>query len=84
MDSYQGSTPLNFIPFRLENLLKENASAPTTSQANVHATSEGSSSDLKGLLPENICGLTVQSPENIERDSPSNSQGSSIDVTTYA
>ena len=85
MDSNQGSTPLNFIPFRLENLLKENAPAPTTSQANpVHATSEGSASDPKGHLLEKTCGLTAQSQENIEKDSPSNSQGSSIDVTTYA
>ena len=84
MDSYQGSTPLNFNPFRLQNLLEENAPAPTTPQANVHATSEGTASDHKGLLLEKTCGLTAQSQENIERDSPSNSQGSSIDVTTYA
>ena len=84
MDSYQGSTPLNFIPFRLENLLKENALAPSTSQAYVHATSEGSSSDPRGPLSENICGRPVHSPANIERDSPSNSQGSSIDDTIYA
>ena len=78
MDSYQGSTPLNFIPFRLENLPKRNAPEPTTSQANVHATSEGLSSN--GLQAESA-GLP---PATIEKDSPVNSQGSSTDVTAYA
>ena len=80
MDSYQGSTPLNFITFRLENLSKKNAPEPTTSQANVHATSEGLSSDPVGLQAEHA-GLP---PANTEKDSPANSQGSSTDVTAYA
>ena len=80
MDSYQGSTPLNFIPFRLENLPKKNAPEPTTSQVNVHATSEGLSSDPVGLQAENA-GLP---PVTTEKDSPVNSQGSSTDVTEYA
>ena len=84
MDSYQESTPLSFIPFRLENLLKENVPARTASQANISATSEGSASESKGLLPENTCGLTSQAQESTKQDSPSNRQGSSIDVTTYA
>ena len=80
MDSYQGSTPLNFIPFRLENLPKKNAPEPTTSQASVHATSEGLSSNPARLQAENA-GL---SPATTEKDSPLNSQGSSTDVTAYA
>ena len=80
MDSYQGSTPLNFIPFRLENLPKKNAPEPTTSQASVHATSEGLSSNPARLQAENA-GL---SPATTEKYSPINSQGSSTDVTAYA
>ena len=80
MDSYQGSTPLNFIPFRLENLPKKNAPEPTTSQANVHATSEGLSSNPLRLQAENA-GLP---PATTEKDSPVNSQGNSTDVTAYA
>ena len=80
MDSFQGSTPLNFIPFRLENLPKKNAPEPTTSQASVHANSEGLSSDPVRLQAENA-GL---SPATAEKDSPINSQGSSTDVTAYA
>ena len=84
MDSYQGSTPLNFILFQLENLPKKNVRVPTTSQANDHATPEDSSSDLIGLRAGNTGGFTVQSLVNIEKDSPANSQGSSTDVTAYA
>ena len=80
MDSYQGSTPLNFIPFHLENLPKKNALEPTTSQANVHANSEGLSSDPVRPQAENA-GL---SPAITEKDSSNNSQGSSTDVTVYA
>ena len=80
MDSYQGSTPLNFIPSRLENLFKKNAPEPTTSQASVHANSEGLSSDPVRPQAENA-GL---SPATTEKDSPINSQGSSTDVTAYA
>ena len=76
MDSYQGSTPLNFIPFRLENLPKKNSPEPTTSQTNVHATSQGLSSNPVGLQAENT-GLP---PVTTEKDSPVNSQGSSTDV----
>ena len=80
MNSYQGSTPLNFIPFRLENLPTKNALEPTTSQASVHANPEGSSSDPVRPQVEHA-GL---SPATIEKDSPINSQGSSTDVTAYA
>ena len=80
MDSYQGITPLNFIPFRLENLPKKNAPEPTTSQASVHATSEGLSSNPVRLQAENA-GLP---PATTEKNSPVNSQGSSTDVSTYA
>ena len=84
MDLYHGSTPLSFISFRLENLLEKNVPAPSTSQANISATSEGSASESKGLLPENTCGLISQAQESTERGSHSKSQGSSIDVTIYA
>ena len=80
MDSYQGSTPLNFIPFRLENLPKKNAPEPTTSQANNHATSEGLSSNPVGLQAENA----GTPPATTEKDSRVNSQASSTDVTAYA
>ena len=33
MDYYQGSIPLHFIPFCLENQMAENLEAPTPSQA---------------------------------------------------
>ena len=73
MDSYQGSTPLNFISFRLENLPKKNAAEPTTSQANVHATSGGSSSEPIGLQVEKTDRLPVHPSAVIEKDSPANS-----------
>ena len=84
MDSYPGSTPLNFIPFRLENLPKKNVAEPTTSQANVHATCGCSSSEPIGLQVESTDLLPVPPSAVIEEDSPANSQGSSTDVTAYA
>ena len=42
MDSYQGSTPLNFIPFRLETPSKGNTSAPTLPQVSSPVNAEDS------------------------------------------
>ena len=48
MDSYQGSTPLNLIPFRLETPSKENTSAPTLPQVSSPVNAEDSTTLIEG------------------------------------
>ena len=82
MDSYQGSTPLNFIPFRLENPPKENAPVPTPYQVSNPAVVENLATTLEGP-PQDGISIQVPQPE-AKRGSPALSQDSDADVTAYA
>ena len=82
MDSYQGSTPLNFIPFRLEIPLKENASTPTLPQVNSPVNAE----DLPTLIEghkRSEAGISEPQPET-KHSGSAGSQDSDTDVTVYA
>ena len=79
MGFYQGSVPLGFIPFCLENQMAENADAPTSSQV---IESE------KIVAADNSSGKTVAAdntpaPPFLPDFSPL-SQDSEQDVTDYA
>ena len=84
MDSYQGSTPLNFIPSRLENLLKENAPAPTTSQVSNPAVVENLAATSEGTPQDRISIQVPQPEELVKHCSPALSQDSDADVTAHA
>ena len=78
MDYYQGSIPLHFIPFFLENQMAENLEAPTSSQA----IESG-----KTVIADDGSGKAVSSnapsPLPLPDFSPL-SQDSEQDVTAYA
>ena len=84
MDLYQGSTPLNFIPFRLESLSEENTTPPTKSQASHPAASDNPVAESEGLPPEEISNQIARPQGLVEHGSPFHSQDSDVDVTTYA
>ena len=84
MDFFGGSTPPNFIPFRLESSLKENSDPPTTTQASNPAVLESSATNPEGF-PRDEAGTHVPRPQNlVTLDSPGPSQDSDADVTAYA
>ena len=78
MDYYQGSVPLHFIPFCLENQMAENLEAPTSSQA---------IESVKTVIADDGSGKVVSSnapaPPPLPDVSPL-SQDSEQDVTAYA
>ena len=78
MDYYQGSVPLHFIPFCLENQMAENPEAPTSSQA---------IESVKTVIADDGSGKVVSSnapaPPLLPDFSPL-SQDSEQDVTAYA
>ena len=78
MDYYQGSIPLHFIPFGLENQMAENLEAPTPSQA---------IEPVKTVIADDGSGKAVSSnapaPPPLPDFSPL-SQDSEQDVTAYA
>ena len=82
MNTYQGSTPLNFIPFRIENPPKDNALALTPSQVSNRAVVENLATTLEGR-PQDEISIQVPQPE-AKRVSPALSQDSDADVTAYA
>ena len=82
MDSYQGSTPLNFIPFRLENPPKGNVPAPTSSQVSNPTTVEDLTTTLE--TPEqDEASVPISQPE-AKHGGSADSQDSDTDVAIYA
>ena len=82
MDSYQGSTPLNFIPFSLENPPKGNVPAPTSSQVSNSATIKDLTTTLEGPMQDGA-SVPISQPE-AKHGSSAASQDSDIDVAIYA
>ena len=82
MDSYQGSTPLNFIPFRLEIPPKENASAPTLPQVSSPVNVEDLTTLVEGHK-QHKAGPSEPQP-GIQHGGSAGSQDSDTDVTGYA
>ena len=82
MDSYQGSTPLNFIPFRLEIPSKENASAPTLPQVSSPVNAEDLTTLIEGHK-RGEAGTSEPQPE-AKHGGSAGSQDSDTDVTVYA
>ena len=82
MDSYQGSTPLNFIPFRLETPSKENTSAPTLPQVSSPVNAEDSTTLIEGHK-RGEADTSEPQPE-AKHGGSAGSQDSDTDVTVYA
>ena len=82
MDSYQGSTPLNFIPFRLETPSKENTSAPTLPHVSSPVNAEDSTTLIEGHK-RGEADTSEPQPE-AKHGGSAGSQGSDTDVTVYA
>ena len=82
MDSYQGSTPLNYIPFRLEIPSKENASAPTLPQVSSPVNAEDLTTLIEGHK-RGEAGTSEPQPE-AKHGGSAGSQDSDTDVTVYA
>ena len=84
MDFFQGSTPPNFIPFRLESSLKENHDSPTTTQASNPAAPKSSATTSVGFQRDEA-GTQISRPQElVKRDSPALTQDGDADVTAYA